>query len=63
MMLRRVLMVLAASLEFERGHNSEIVERPTDNGEIPHLMKSLSNLGVNNKEKPLCFRFEYSAKY
>ena len=24
MMLRRVLMVLAASLEFERGHNSEV---------------------------------------
>ena len=29
MMLKRVLMVLAASLEFERGHNHEIVERPT----------------------------------
>ena len=26
MMLRRVLMVLAASLEFERGHNSEVEE-------------------------------------
>merc|ERR1712209_119380 len=62
MMLRRVLMVLAASLEFERGHNSEIVERPTDNGEIPHLMKSLSNLGVNNKEKPLCFSYSVKAR-
>merc|ERR1719384_1598835 len=62
MMLRRVLMVLAASLEFERGHNSEVVERPTDNGEIPHLMKSLSNLGVNNKEKPLCFSYSVKAR-
>jgi len=62
MMLRRVLMVLAASLEFERGHNSEIVERPTDNAEIPHLMKSLSNLGVNNKEKPLCFSYSVKAR-
>lgn len=62
MMLRRVLMVLAASLEFERGHNSEVAERPTDNQEIPHLMKSLSNLGVNNKEKPLCFSYSVKAR-
>ena len=62
MMLRRVLMVLAASLEFERGHNHEIVERPTDNAEIPHLMKSLPNLGINNKEKPLCFGYSVKAR-
>merc|ERR550539_634362 len=62
MMLRRVLMVLAASLEFERGHNSEVVERPTDNAEIPQLMKSISNLGINNKEKPLCFGYSVKAR-
>merc|ERR1711962_655784 len=62
MMLRRVLMVLAASLEFERGHNSEVVERATDNAEIPQLMKCLPNLGVNNKEKPLCFGYSVKAR-
>jgi translocation protein SEC63 len=62
MMLRRVLMVLAASLEFERGHNSEVVERPTDNNEIPQLMKGLHNLGLNNKEKPLCFGYSVKAR-
>ncbi|TRY64193.1 hypothetical protein TCAL_10812 [Tigriopus californicus] len=62
MMLKRVLMVLAASLEFERGHNSEIVERPTDNVEIPQLMKYLPNLGINNKEKPLCFGYSVKAR-
>merc|ERR1719461_2418929 len=62
MILKRVLMVLAASLEFERGHNSEVVERPTDNEEIPHLMKYFSNLGVNNKEKPLCFGYSVKAR-
>jgi len=62
MMLRRVLMVLAASLEFERGHNHEIVERPTDNAEIPQLMKSLPNLGINNKEKPLCFGYSVKGR-
>merc|ERR1719481_1256543 len=62
MMLRRVLMVLAASLELERGHNHEIMERPTDNAEIPQLMKSLPNLGINNKEKPLCFGYSVKAR-
>lgn len=62
MMLKRVLMVLAASLEFEKGHNSEVVERPTDNAEIPQLMKSIPNLGVNNKEKPLCFGYSVKAR-
>merc|ERR1719238_1294639 len=62
MMLRRVLMVLAASLEFERGHNHEIVERATDNEEIPLLMKSLPNLMINNKEKPLCFGYSMKAR-
>ena len=55
-------MVLAASLEFERGHNSEIVERPTDNEEIPLLMKGLPNLNINNKEKPLCFGYSMKAR-
>merc|ERR1719418_169575 len=62
MMLRRVLMVLAASLEFERGHNSDVVERPTDNVEIPQLMKSIPNLQLNNKEKPLCFGYSVKAR-
>ena len=62
MMLRRVLMVLAASLEFEKGHNYEIAERPTDNVEIPQLMKCLPNLGINNKEKPLCFGYSVKAR-
>lgn len=62
MMLRRVLMVLAASLEYEKGHNYEIVERPTDNAEIPQLMKCIPNLGVNNKEKPLCFGYSVKTR-
>ena len=35
MMLKRVIMILAASMEFEKGHNHEIVERPSDNEELP----------------------------
>merc|ERR1712080_242274 len=48
--------------EFERGHNSEVVERATDNAEIPQLMKCLPNLGINNKEKPLCFGYSVKAR-
>ena len=28
-------MILAASFEFEKGHNNEVQERPSDNIEIP----------------------------
>lgn len=28
-------MILAGSMEFEKTHNSEIIERPSDNEEIP----------------------------
>ena len=62
MILRRVLMVLAASMEFERGHNPEVVERPTDNLEIPQLMKAIPMLGINNKEKPLCYGYSVKAR-
>lgn len=62
MILKRVLMVLAASLEFERTHNSEVVERPTDNVEVPQLMKELPNLGEKNKERPLCFGYSIKAR-
>lgn len=62
MALKRVIMILAASLEFERKHNSEIQERPTDNTEVPFLMKQLSNLGEKNKERPLCFGYSIKAR-
>lgn len=35
--LTGVLMVLAASCEFDKRLNSEIVERPSDNEEIPEV--------------------------
>ena len=30
-------MILAGSLEFEKGHNNEIQERPSDNIELPEV--------------------------
>jgi len=62
MALKRVIMILAASLEFEKRHNGEIVERPTDNEEVPHLIKQFTNLGEKNRERPLCFMYSIKAR-
>lgn len=35
--MKRVIMILAASLEFDKKHNSEIVERHSDNTEVPQV--------------------------
>lgn len=37
MPMKRVIMILAASLEFDRSHNSEVVERLSDNEEVPQV--------------------------
>jgi len=62
MTLKRALMILAASLEFERGHNSEVVERPSDNIEVPLLIKELPNLKETNREYPLCVGYSLKAR-
>ncbi|PSN41683.1 hypothetical protein C0J52_07697 [Blattella germanica] len=62
MALKRVIMILAASLEFEKKHNSEIVERPTDNEEVPLLIKQIPNLSEKNRERPLCFMYSIKAR-
>lgn len=47
MMLKRVIMILASSLEFDRKHNSEIVERQSDNDEVPQVIAAkLKHLNV-----------------
>lgn len=50
MILKRIIMVLAASFEFDRNHNSEIIDRETDNKEIPQLFKQLPYVQEKNKE-------------
>lgn len=35
MALKRVIMILAASLEFDKRHSSQVNERITDNEEVP----------------------------
>ncbi|XP_063984202.1 translocation protein SEC63 homolog isoform X2 [Diachasmimorpha longicaudata] len=60
--LKRVIMILGASYEFCRGFNAEIVERQSDNEEVPSLIKKLPNLGEKNKETPLCHLYSIKAR-
>nr|XP_058967109.1 translocation protein SEC63 homolog [Pocillopora verrucosa] len=62
MQSKRVLMILAGSLEFEKGHNNEVQGRPSDNSELPELMRDLPNLGDKNKEAPLCYPYSIKAR-
>ncbi|XP_037933233.1 translocation protein SEC63 homolog [Teleopsis dalmanni] len=62
MLLKRALMVLAASLEFDKRHNSEVVERQSDNDEVPALIRQLPNLNEKCKEHPLCRMYSIKAR-
>lgn len=62
LVMKRVIAIIAASVEFNRGHNSEIIERPTDQEEVPNLIKEISNLGESNKERPLCYAYSIKAR-
>lgn len=60
MTLKRVVMMLGGSFEFSKFYNKEIIDRESDNVEIPQLMKDLPNLNEKNKKKP--FNCAYSLK-
>ncbi|XP_052892215.1 translocation protein SEC63 homolog [Anopheles moucheti] len=60
MAVKRVIMILAASFEFEKRHNNQVIERPSDNTEVPALIRELPYL--NEKCKELPFARSYSLK-
>lgn len=62
MALKRVIMILAASLEFDKRHNAQVPERPTDNEEVPSLIKQLPHLNEKCKEVPLCRNYSVKAR-
>ncbi|XP_034103048.1 translocation protein SEC63 homolog [Drosophila albomicans] len=62
MLLKRALMVLAASLEFDKRHNSQVIERQSDNDEVPALIRQLPNLNEKCKEHPLCRMYSIKAR-
>ncbi|XP_077285756.1 translocation protein Sec63 isoform X2 [Arctopsyche grandis] len=62
MALKRVIMILAASCEFDKRHNSEVVERMSDNEEVPQLVRDIPNLNEKNKQQPLCRPYSIKAR-
>lgn len=62
MALKRVIMILAASLEFDKRHNSQVTERPTDNEEVPSLIRLLPHLNEKCKEVPLCRNYSVKTR-
>lgn len=62
MALKRVIMILGASLEFDKRHNAQVVERQSDNEEVPALIKLLPNLNEKCKEVPLSRTYSLKAR-
>ena len=60
--VKQVINVLSGSLEFEKGHNSEIVTRPTDVDELKTLIRDLPNLLEKNEEAPLSYDYSIKAR-
>ncbi|XP_059158814.1 translocation protein SEC63 homolog [Physella acuta] len=56
MILKRAIFVLGLSCEFDHMHNAEIIERPTDNEELPLLLKQLPNVQEKARERPYCVK-------
>ncbi|KAI3414011.1 hypothetical protein GPALN_011477 [Globodera pallida] len=62
MEINRIIMVLAGSFEFWKKFNADVVERETDDVEVPRVMKELRNLGENKKENPFCHPWSIKAR-
>lgn len=58
-----ILMVLGGSFEFWKQYNKEIVERESDDVELPPLIKQFKNLSENKKERPLCLPYSLKARF
>lgn len=55
-------MVLAGSIEFWSKYNTDIIQRETDDFEVPRVMKELKNLGENKRESPFCHPWSIKAR-
>ncbi|XP_017484476.1 PREDICTED: translocation protein SEC63 homolog [Rhagoletis zephyria] len=67
MNMHRVLKVISGAFEFNKEHNGEIVERPSDNKDIPKLIKEIPatpqvQLMPDQRDPPLCFPYSIKAR-
>uniref|UniRef100_A0A914WFA9 J domain-containing protein n=1 Tax=Plectus sambesii TaxID=2011161 RepID=A0A914WFA9_9BILA len=62
MVVKRVLMILGSSFEFWKQYNKEIVERESDDRDIPLLIKELPHLNEKSKERPMSLPYSIKAR-
>lgn len=62
MEIGRMIAVLSGSFEFSKQYNKEIVERESDDVEVPRLMKSLTGVTDKGKEQPLSQPYALKAR-
>uniref|UniRef100_H2YM46 J domain-containing protein n=1 Tax=Ciona savignyi TaxID=51511 RepID=H2YM46_CIOSA len=65
MNLKRAIMIVSASFEFSREHNSKVrAPTPADNDELPDLLHRLENCSItdNAKERPMNFPYSVKAR-
>lgn len=62
MIMKRVITILAASFEFSKFHNQEVEVRPSDDFEVPQLMKEMGNLGEKAREGVLSSPYSIKAR-
>uniref|UniRef100_A0A8C1L6A7 SEC63 homolog, protein translocation regulator n=1 Tax=Cyprinus carpio TaxID=7962 RepID=A0A8C1L6A7_CYPCA len=62
MNMKRLVMVLTAAFEFDPRSNKEAIIRPTDNIEVPQLIRELGNINVKKKEPPFCYPYSLKAR-
>uniref|UniRef100_A0A665V992 Translocation protein SEC63 homolog n=1 Tax=Echeneis naucrates TaxID=173247 RepID=A0A665V992_ECHNA len=62
MNMKRLAMVLTAAFEFDPRSNKEATIRPTDNIEVPQLIRELGNINVKKKEPPFCYPYSLKAR-
>ncbi|XP_076129514.1 translocation protein SEC63 homolog [Alosa pseudoharengus] len=63
MNMKRLEMVLTAAFEFDPRSNKEAVSRPTDNIEVPQMIRELGSvINVKKKEPPFCYPYSLKAR-
>lgn len=60
--MKRLITVLAAAAEFDPQFNKEALSRPTDNIEVPQLIREIGGINIKKNEPPLTFPYSLKAR-
>ncbi|PAV91335.1 hypothetical protein WR25_21915 isoform D [Diploscapter pachys] len=62
MEINRMLIILSGALEFFKHYNNDIIERETDDLDLPRLMKSLPKVTTKSLQHPLSMPYAVKAR-